>query len=223
MNRNFVWLMLVTILASSLSFTGCKKGSEPTDVMESARRSLSVGDLERCAKEEFAEARRLLADAEQAVKDKRYDRAEELAREAAAQAQHARRVAEANPECQPKPPEPVDPAGTTSTDGASAHEFTTIHFNFDSAELSGSARRTLEGHGRELRDKPNMRIRVEGHCSEEGTPEYNLALGNRRARAVREFLVNYGIDGSRIDTISYGEERPAGRGEQNRRAEFTIR
>jgi|SRR5690554_3797773 len=222
MNRNFIWWMLVTILASSLSFTGCKKGSEPTDVMESARRSLSVGDLERCAKEEFAAARKLLADAEQAVQDKRYDRAEELARQAAEQAAHARRVAEANPECQPKPVEPVKPVEPTTTSD-STHEFTTVYFNFDSSELSGAARRTLEGHGRELRDNPNMRIRVEGHCSEEGTPEYNLALGNRRARAVREFLVNYGIDSSRIDTISYGEERPAGRGEQNRRAEFTIR
>lgn len=222
MNRQFVWLMLVTILASAVSFSGCKKGSEPTDVLESARRSLSVGDIERCAKEEFAQARKLLADAEQAVKDKRYDRAEELAREAAAQAQHARRVAEANPECQPKAPEEPKPVDNTPST-TSAHEFSTVYFNFDSSELTSEARRTLEGHGREMRANESLRIRVEGHCSEEGTPEYNLALGNRRARIVREFLVNYGIDGSRIDTISYGEERPAGRGEQNRRAEFTIR
>lgn len=223
MNRNFVWLVLVTILFSSLSFTGCKKGSEPTDVMDEARRSLSVGDIERCAKEEFAKARELLAQAEAAVDAKKYDRAEELAREAADQAKHAYRVAQANPECQPKVVEPEAPVEAATNDASSAHEFSTIHFNFDSAELSGAARRTLEGHGREMRDKSNLRIRVEGHCSEEGTPEYNLALGNRRARAVRDFIVNYGIDGSRIDTISYGEERPAGRGEQNRRAEFTIR
>lgn len=222
MSRNFFMLMMVTLVVSALSFTGCKKGTEPTDVLESARRSLSVGDLERCAQEEFARARQLLADAEQAVEEKRYDRAEELAREAAEQARHARRVAEANPECQPKPVEEPVEEPTTPAD-AGPHEFSTVYFAYDSSSLSGEARRSLEAHGRALRADESLRIRVEGHCSEEGTPEYNLALGNRRARAVQQFLINYGIDRSRIDTISYGEERPAGRGEVNRRAEFKIR
>lgn len=221
MNRNFLMLMMVTLVVSALSFSGCKKGTEPTDVLENARRSLSVGDLERCAQEEFAAARQLLADAEQAVADKEYDRAEELAREAAEQARHARRVAEANPECQPKPVEEPVEEPTAVDDGP--HEFSTVYFSYDSSSLSGEARRILEGHGRALRADESLRIRVEGHCSEEGTPEYNLALGNRRARAVQEFLINYGIDRSRIDTISYGEERPAGRGEVNRRAEFKLR
>lgn len=222
MNRNFLMTMMVVLLVSAMTMSGCKKDKTPTDALDSARRSLSVGDIERCAKEEFEAARALLAQAEEATKAKKWDKAEDLARQAAAQAQHARRVAEANPDCQEKPVVDDKPA-TTQEPSAGAYEFKTIHFGFDSTEISGENRRILEAHGNELRKNADLRIRVEGHCSDEGTPEYNLALGNRRARAVRDFLVRYGIDESRIDTISYGEERPVGRADENRRAEFRIR
>lgn len=223
MNRNFLMTLLVVLLVGSMTMSGCKKDKTPTDALESARRSLSVGDIERCAKEEFQAARALLAQAEEATAARQWDRAEDLARQAAAQAQRARRVAEANPDCQDKPVVDDKPAAVDTTPSAGAYDFKTIQFAFDSTEISSEGRRTLESHGRELRNNASMRIRVEGHCSDEGTPEYNLALGNRRARAVREFLVRFGIDESRIDTISYGEERPLGRSEENRRAEFRIR
>lgn len=222
MNRRMLWVLLVALFISGTTFTGCKKkGTEPTDALEAAYRSLNVGDLERCAKEEFAEARALLEKANQAVDDKKYDDAEELALQAAEQARHALEVARAHPDCQPKEPEKVEKEDTTAVDGG-PHEFNRISFQFDSSSLSPEARRTLEGHARAMQDDSDLRIRVAGHCSEEGSTEYNLALGNRRARAVRQFLVNYGIDGSRITTISYGKERPIGQGSINRRAEFDL-
>jgi len=79
-----------------------------------------------------------------------------------------------------------------------------------------------------MRSNPDSEISVEGHCDERGTAEYNLALGERRAESAKKYLNALGIESDRIDTISYGEEKPAveGSGEevwsQNRRAEFNI-
>jgi peptidoglycan-associated lipoprotein len=59
-----------------------------------------------------------------------------------------------------------------------------------------------------LESRPQARVLIEGHCDERGTVEYNLALGEKRAQAVKEYLVTYGVEGERLDTVSYGEERP---------------
>ncbi|RMG49116.1 MAG: peptidoglycan-associated lipoprotein Pal [Acidobacteria bacterium] len=102
----------------------------------------------------------------------------------------------------------------------------TVYFDLDSSALDEEAKRILEENARWLLAHPEVRIVVEGHCDERGTVEYNLELGQRRARAVREYLIRLGVDGDRIGTISYGELRPAdpGHGEsawaRNRRAEF---
>ena len=84
-----------------------------------------------------------------------------------------------------------------------------VFFGFDSSVLSPGAQNTLELQASWLRKNPNGHIAIEGHCDERGTREYNLALGERRAASVRNFLVNLGIRPSRISTISYGKERPA--------------
>ena len=103
-----------------------------------------------------------------------------------------------------------------------------IYFDFDRSELREDARQTLQTKAEALRQFPDIRIRVEGHCDERGTVEYNLALGERRADAARAYLVDLGIDPDRMTTISYGEERPAMDGNnesawsQNRRDEFVI-
>jgi len=83
-----------------------------------------------------------------------------------------------------------------------------IHFEFDKFSLTPEARRTLSSHARELGESPSLRIQVEGHCDERGTQEYNLALGQRRAQAVKDYLISSGVQPSRISIISYGEERP---------------
>ena len=83
-----------------------------------------------------------------------------------------------------------------------------VYFDFDSSALSADAKSTLNAPAAFLRSNPSVRITVEGHADERGTREYNLALGDRRASAARDFLVAQGIDGARIKTISYGKERP---------------
>jgi peptidoglycan-associated lipoprotein len=104
-----------------------------------------------------------------------------------------------------------------------------VFFNYDSAELSSEAKVTLEENARWFRRYPDAGITVEGHCDERGTEEYNLALGDRRAQAATDYLVQMGVQSSRLEAISYGEERPfvSGHAEsawaKNRRAHFVVR
>ena len=103
-----------------------------------------------------------------------------------------------------------------------------IQFGYDSAELTGAARSTLDQHVQWLRRNPTVTILVEGHCDERGTVEYNLALGERRAMAAYNFMVSSGLPAERIKTISYGKEFPVDPGHneaawaRNRRAHFVI-
>ncbi|MFQ5955462.1 MAG: peptidoglycan-associated lipoprotein Pal [Kiloniellales bacterium] len=98
-----------------------------------------------------------------------------------------------------------------------------VFFDTDKSELKPEARKTLERQAAWLQQFPTHTITVEGHCDERGTREYNLALGERRATAVKSYLVALGIDPNRIATISYGKERPEALGSneaawtQNRR------
>jgi peptidoglycan-associated lipoprotein len=106
--------------------------------------------------------------------------------------------------------------------------FVKIYFDFDRYNIRPDARMGLETNARVLRDNRNMRIQIEGHCDERGTVEYNLALGERRAASARQYLMDLGIDGGRMTTISYGKERPVAFGHDeaswqlNRRAEFVV-
>ena len=83
-----------------------------------------------------------------------------------------------------------------------------VFFAFDKSDLSADARRTLDRQAAWLKQWSNQRLTVEGHCDERGTREYNLALGERRAAAVKDYLVASGVSASRLSTISYGKERP---------------
>ena len=105
---------------------------------------------------------------------------------------------------------------------------TMVHFDYDKASIRPDDAAALDAKVSILQANPNLRIRIHGHCDERGSDEYNLALGNRRATSVKQYLVSHGIDGSRIETQSWGEERPIAQGQsedawgQNRRAEFEI-
>ncbi len=100
----------------------------------------------------------------------------------------------------------------------------TVLFAYDSYELGADAKAVLIRHAAWLRANPGVKVTLEGHCDERGTREYNLALGDRRANAAKNFLASLGIDVGRLGTISYGKERPAVDGSdeaafaQNRRA-----
>jgi peptidoglycan-associated lipoprotein len=106
--------------------------------------------------------------------------------------------------------------------------FRDINFDFDKYELSSEAREILANHARLLKENPQVRLKIEGHCDERGTIEYNLALGERRANVVKNYLVNYGVDSYRLSTISYGKERPLDLRStpdawaMNRRAAFVV-
>ena len=105
---------------------------------------------------------------------------------------------------------------------------TMIHFDYDKALIRGGDAGVLDQKVAILQANPALRIRISGHCDERGSDEYNLALGNRRATAAKQYVVSHGIDGGRIETVSYGEERPLASGHdedawaQNRRDEFEI-
>ena len=103
-----------------------------------------------------------------------------------------------------------------------------IYFDFDSIQLTPEAQDLLAKKGKWLRDNPTARVTIEGHCDNRGTNEYNLALGEGRAQSAKTFLTDLGIDISRLNTISYGEERPLDPLQterawaRNRRAHFVI-
>ena len=85
----------------------------------------------------------------------------------------------------------------------------TVYFGFDSSELAGEAQATLDRQAAFLNVNPTMVVIIEGHADERGTREYNLALGDRRAVAVRDYLLAKGLNAARVRTVSYGKERPA--------------
>jgi peptidoglycan-associated lipoprotein len=101
-----------------------------------------------------------------------------------------------------------------------------VFFEYDKAEIRSEMVNVLMSNATWLKANSNVRINIEGHCDERGSEEYNLGLGDRRANAVKEFLLNQGIAASRMSTVSYGEERPVCREqteacyEKNRRAHF---
>jgi peptidoglycan-associated lipoprotein len=103
-----------------------------------------------------------------------------------------------------------------------------VYFDFDKATLDYQAQELLKQKAMWLRDFPDANVVIEGHCDERGTNAYNLALGERRAESAKAFLVNLGISGARLTTISYGEEKPVDMGHneeswaKNRRAAFAL-
>ena len=84
----------------------------------------------------------------------------------------------------------------------------TVHFDYDAYNITEEGRSVLQRQAAWLQKYPSVRVTIEGHCDERGTREYNLALGARRANAVKEYLASLGVSAGRVDTISYGKERP---------------
>lgn len=115
----------------------------------------------------------------------------------------------------------ADGAGATDAGG-----LTTIYFDFDSYVLSEASRHSLKQNFEWLKNRPEAKASIEGHADERGSDEYNMALGEKRARMAMEFLLDLGIPADRMTTISYGEEKPAVEGNdesawsKNRRVDF---
>ena len=136
---------------------------------------------------------------------------------------------------QSAPGMPASPTGTvtgTAVPGSEQDLVTNVgdrvFFAYNEYDLTAEARAAVEKQAQWLKTYPNVNVQVEGHCDERGTREYNLALGEKRAAAVRSFLIANGISATRIQTISYGKERPAVMGSdeaswaQNRRAVLVV-
>lgn len=104
-----------------------------------------------------------------------------------------------------------------------------VYFDYDKSNIRPDAREILKSNAEIFTKNSGATIVVEGHCDERGTAEYNMALGERRAQEVKQYLMNLGIPATRIETISYGEEKPADPGHneaawaQNRRAQFLLK
>ena len=129
------------------------------------------------------------------------------------------------------------PATTTPTPGprpqprefAADANLKDVFFDFDKYDIRPEDARTLDANANWLKSNPNQLVLIEGHCDERGTNEYNLALGERRAKAAMNYLVSQGVQASRITIISYGEERPTCNDKnescwaKNRRAHFLVK
>ena len=122
----------------------------------------------------------------------------------------------------------TNPPKSNMSTGADSSMFHTIYFDFDKSDLRADAREGLQANATYLKSN-SVQITIAGNTDERGSNEYNLALGKRRAEAAYKYLVDLGIDSSRMTTVSYGEEKPAVEGHnelawaKNRRDDFTAR
>jgi peptidoglycan-associated lipoprotein len=115
---------------------------------------------------------------------------------------------------------------SSGSDGGKISGLRSVNFDYDSSTLTSGTRKALAENAEWVKTNPKVTVQVEGHCDSRGSVEYNLALGERRAKAVKNYLVSLGIDSKRLTIISYGEEKPIATGDsedayaKNRRANF---
>jgi len=106
----------------------------------------------------------------------------------------------------PTPDKPKPPVTSTTIDTPSLKD---ILFEYDQADIRADMVAILQGNANWMKANPNARVTIQGHCDERGSEEYNLGLGDRRANAVKEYLLSQGIPASRLSTVSYGEDMPS--------------
>jgi len=125
-------------------------------------------------------------------------------------------------------PAPTPTAHNPTMDELFERDVKDAYFVYDKADITPESRENLSQTAQFLRSYPQMKVAIEGHCDERGSTEYNLALGDRRAAAAKQFLVSLGISADRMQTVSYGKERPFCTAsdeacyKQNRRAHFVM-
>jgi peptidoglycan-associated lipoprotein len=126
-------------------------------------------------------------------------------------------------------PAPTAPARPVPKDFAAVADLIDVFFDFDKYDIRPADAKTLDTNASWLKSNPNHLVLIEGHCDERGTNEYNLALGERRAKSTMNYLVSQGVQANRITIISYGEERPQCTEKteacwaKNRRAHFLVK
>ncbi len=195
------------------------------DAEKAVREAAVVSD---CAEGEFAEASQMLEEAKRLVEQGRYEEAEVKAKAARKLAERAKKSGElAWEDCQEEKRRLA--AEANKKNEPEVLTLQTIYFNYNEAVLTDASQEILRTNAEWLRRNPDANIIIQGHCDERGSTEYNLALGERRAGAVRKYLVQLGIDAGRLNILSFGEEMPLDPGNsddghaKNRRAEFVPR
>lgn len=114
----------------------------------------------------------------------------------------------------------------TGSDSGKIAGLSSVNFDYDKSGLNGEARRKIQGNADWMKKNPAVKVQIEGHCDARGSIEYNIALGERRANAVKNYMVSLGIGADRLSTISYGKEKPLVQGDddaayaKNRRGNF---
>lgn len=207
-----------------LFFAAC--GGPPEKALADAEKAIrEAAVVSDCAEEEFAEASAMLDEAKRLVEEGRYDEAEVKAKAAKKLAERAQKQGETTWEdCQEEKRRLAEEAN--KKDEPEVLTLQTIYFNYNEAVLTEASQEILRTNAEWLRRNPTATIIIQGHCDERGSTEYNLALGERRAAAVRKYLVQLGIEQSRLSLLSFGEEMPVNSGNsddshaKNRRAEF---
>ena len=229
--------MRILIFALPLLLLAC--GGRPTQTLDEAQRALNGAILaKKCAPEEYAAAERMMAKANQLADDGKHDEAKLAAVAAKKLSLKAQEKANARKmECL-KPTDPtagaIDPnefIDQTQADpnAVDPSQLETVYFDYNAFVPTPEAKQTMAKNASIINANPDLKMTLEGHCDSRGSTEFNLALGEKRALAVRKYLGSLGVDVSRLAVVSYGEEKPSDYGEgesafaRNRRVEFTIR
>lgn len=208
MKKHLTWIGLLMVLAFSLAlFSGCaeKKAVVKDEAATQEQKVAAAQDAVPAVAQQAATA--AVTDDEAAKRAKEQAAKDEAARKAAAREAWLKKNAEALTDL----------------------NIQNIYFDYDKSDIRPDAREILKANAEIFNKNGNAAIVVEGHCDERGTAEYNMALGERRAQETKQYLVNLGINASRIETISYGEERPLDNRSieeawaQNRRAQFLLK
>lgn len=235
MNHTRTIALLCATTLGAILIAGC--ASAPRKQLAEAQSALTDAyEASECAPEEYAAARKMLERAQAKSDAGEYDQARELAVAARDLARKAAQVAKDNYERCKKKNEAVVEESDDDEDGAAAElmqpgfddewQLQTVYFGFNIAQLSADAQSVLKKNAEWMIKNVGVRVTVAGHCDARGSTEYNLALGETRAGAVKKYLVSLGVPPDRLAIISYGEEVPIEDGlteaaySRNRRAEF---
>lgn len=232
-------MRVLSICLLAVAFVAC--ASRPTATLTEARTALDGAVLaKKCAPEDYAAAERMYTKAQTLAAQGKNEEAKQAAEAAKKLAFQARKKAEArraecfapktNPNGNPADVDQfVDRSQPDVVVGAGVEEMKTVFFDYNAFELSPEGRETLTKNSGWINANAGSTIIIEGHCDSRGSSEYNLALGEKRGQVALRYLKQLGVDESRLQVTSYGEERPADYGEgessyaRNRRVEFTVR
>ena len=211
MSTNPSRLIFVGILLALVGL-GCPKNIPQAEIDAAEQAMVNIEDTKDCAPETYQAAKTMMDRAKALLKEERYEEAKTafiaakgLALKAQEECDKKRQealMAQSQPQPASQEIEELD------VNKSAPGQLVTVYFEFDQSTLTDEAREALNNNAEYLRAYERLRIQVEGHCDNRGSTEYNLALGERRAKAVKGYLVKMGITPERMDIISYGEERP---------------